>query len=79
MPEKTVSIADARKYFSSIIGEVAYGKRRVLITKRGKPMAWPTPAVLEKSHLAEAKGWLENNDPFFKTIENTVRANTLPG
>ena len=51
MIEETVNIAEAKKYFSEILGRVAYGKKHILITKRGKPMARLVPADEIDMHL----------------------------
>jgi len=64
MTEETVNIAKAKKHFSELLGQVAFGKKRILITKRGKPMARLVPADELDMHLCDARGWLENNDPF---------------
>ncbi len=68
MIEETVNIARAKKNFSELLVQVAFGKKRILITKRGKPMARLVPANECHMHLCDAKGWLDNNDPFFDTI-----------
>jgi len=73
---KQVSVVEAKRQFSDLLGRVAYGKERVVITRRGRPMVilippdhgWGTP------HLAEARGWLENRDPFFETMAQIVEA-----
>ena len=39
MKSITVGIADGKKLFSRLVDEVSRGKGRVLITKRGKPVA----------------------------------------
>jgi antitoxin (DNA-binding transcriptional repressor) of toxin-antitoxin stability system len=39
MTEETVNVAEAKKHFSELLGQVAYGKKHILITKRGKPIA----------------------------------------
>ncbi len=39
MKSKTVGIADGKKFFSRLVDEVSRGKGRVLVTKRGKPVA----------------------------------------
>jgi len=65
MKEKAINIAEAKKHFSELLGQVAYGKRHIVITKRGKPMARLIPARENNRHLCNAKGWLENDDPFF--------------
>jgi len=72
MIEESINIAEAKKHFSELIGQVAYGKKRLLITKRGKPMARLVPAEESVRHLSDACGWLEDNDPFFQTIERIV-------
>lgn len=72
MTEESINIAEAKKHFSELIGQVAYAKKKLLITKRGKPMARLIPVEDKARHLSEAQGWLEDNDPFFKTIERIV-------
>ena len=74
MSTQTISIADAKKHFSDLLGRVAYGKEKIIITKRGKPMARLVPTDVNDKHLAQAKGWLKEDDPFFKTIENIVQS-----
>jgi len=72
MTEEAINIAEAKKHFSELIGQVAYGKKRLIITKRGKPMARLVPVEESVRHLSDACGWLEDNDPFFQTIERVV-------
>jgi len=72
MTEETVNIAKAKKHFSELLGKVAFGKKHILITKRGKPMARLVPEDELDMHLCDAKGWLENNDPFFDAIDRIV-------
>jgi prevent-host-death family protein len=71
--EETVNIAEAKKHFSELLGQVAFGKKRILITKRGKPMAVLVPVDEHNRHLGDAKGWLDDNDPFFNTIDRIIR------
>ncbi len=73
MIEVTVNIAKAKKHFSELLGQVAFGKKHILITKRGKPMARLVPADEIDTHLREAKGWLEDDDPFFDAIDGIVK------
>ena len=73
MIEVTINIAKAKKHFSELIGQVAFGKKHVLITKRGKPMARLVPADEIDTHLSKAKGWLEDDDPFFDVMDRIVR------
>ena len=72
MTEETVNIAKAKKHFSELLGQVAFGKKHILITKRGKPMARLVPADEPDMHLCDARGWLENSDPFFDIIDRII-------
>ncbi len=73
MTEETINIAEAKKHFSELLGQVAYGKKHILITKRGKPMARLIPADETNMHLSNAKGWLEDDDPFFEAIDRIMQ------
>ena len=72
MTEETVNVAEAKKHFSELLGQVAFGKKHILITKRGKPMARLVPVDEINRHLSQAKGWLQNDDPFFDEIDRII-------
>ncbi len=72
MIRKTISVAEAKKHLSELLGRVAYGGEQIVITKRGKPLARLVPATAESEHLADAKGWLDNEDDFFNTIDQII-------
>jgi len=74
--EKTINVAEAKKHFSELLGQVAYGKKHILITKRGKPMARLVPAGETANHLSNARGWLEDDDPFFETMDRIIEERT---
>lgn len=74
MDEKPINVADAKKHFSELLGQVAYAGKCFVITKRGKPMARLMPVQETKRHLADACGWLDDDDPFFQAVENIVQA-----
>jgi len=76
MTEKVINVAEAKKHFSEILGQVAFGKNHILITKRGKPMARLVPAEEAKLHLSQAKGWLDNDDSFFDEINRIIQDRT---
>jgi prevent-host-death family protein len=76
MTEKIINVAEAKKHFSELLGQVAFNKKHILITKRGKPMARLVPADETKLHLSQAKGWLENDDPFFDEIDRIIQDRT---
>jgi prevent-host-death family protein len=75
MTNKEVSVAVAKKHLSELLGRVAYGGERIVISKRGKPMAVliPPSEASAGEHLSEVQGWLEPDDPFFETIDQIVR------
>ena len=74
MTMKHVSVAEAKLHFADLLGRVAYGKERVTITRRGRPMVVlvPPEQVSGERHLAEARGWLEDRDPFFRTMTQVI-------
>lgn len=69
-----VSVAEAKQHLADLLGRVAYGHERVTITRRGKPMAILIPPHQgdEQRHLADAKGWLDDQDTFFDTMTRIV-------
>lgn len=70
---KTATVAEAKAKLSELIGEVAHAGRSVVITKRGRPMAKLVPVDSpDRPHLADVKGWLDNDDPFFDAIDSIV-------
>lgn len=68
------NVAEAKRRFSDLLGRVAYGGETILITRRGKPMARlvPPAGAEREAHLAEVRGWLEEDDEFFDTIDEIV-------
>ena len=76
MKETCVNVAEAKKSFSDLLGRVAYGKETITITRRSKPMARLVPVGFEREqpHLADARGWLDERDEFFRTIDQIVKA-----
>src|SRR5207245_3906330 len=66
--------ADAKRHFADLLGRVAYGGETITITRRGKPMARLVPLDTDTAvpHVADAQGWLEDDDPFFTTIDTIV-------
>ncbi len=66
----SVSVAEAKTHLSELLGRVAYGGESVLIVKRGRPMARLVPATAAPAsrHLADVRGWLDDDDPFFAEL-----------
>jgi prevent-host-death family protein len=70
-----VSVAQAKKSLSELLGRVAYRQESVTILKRGRPMARLVPVSdTTRSPLADVKGWLDKNDPFFSIMEAILAA-----
>jgi prevent-host-death family protein len=66
MPKTTtINVADAKRHFADPLGPVAYSGETITITRRGKPMARPVPVDVDTvaPHVADAQGWLEDDDP----------------
>ena len=76
------SVAEAKKHFSELLSRVASRGERITIAKRGKPLAMlvPPAAQLGSDHPGKVEGWLENNDPLFKIVDQIVknRATRVP-
>ena len=72
MNTQSMSVAEAKKHLSELLGRVAFGKEEFVITKRGKPMARLVPAEESVKHLAQAEGWLDEGDEFFRTMDRIV-------
>ncbi len=70
---KTLSVAELKRHLSEVLGEVAHGKHTVLVTKRGRPVARLLPVDRGPSRLSEVKGWLEDDDPFFRFVGEGLR------
>lgn len=71
---RRVNVAEAKKHFSDLLGRVAYAGEAVLITRRGRPMAKLVPAsdVPQRGSEWQAKGWLDDDDPFFDIVADVV-------
>lgn len=70
---RSVSVAEAKKHLSDLLGRVKYGGETVVITRRGRPMAQLVPPAADDAEgLAAVRGWLDENDPLFARIDATV-------
>src|SRR5512139_2854859 len=76
MNKNQISVADAKKHLSELLGRVTYGGERIVISKRGRPMAILVPPIQAKAErsLREIEGWLEEDDPFFEIMGQIVRS-----
>lgn len=70
-----VNVAEAKKHFSDLLGRVAYGKEEIIIFRRNRPMAKLVPVEeKDKPHLADARGWLPDDDAFFNFIDEILES-----
>ncbi len=75
MSHMNYSVAEAKKHFSELLSRVAFRGERITIAKRGKPLAMLVPPIAEPDpgHPGKLEGWLENNDPFFRIVDQIVK------
>ncbi len=72
-----ISSVVARNHFADLLGKVAFAHDEFIITKQGKPVARLVSLEREgsggissqPSRLADVKGWLEDDDPYFRSVE----------
>lgn len=71
--EERVSIAEAKRRLSDLLGRVAYAGKTIQITKRGRPIARIVPMQPpEGDPFQDWHGWLSDDDPFFEIIGEIV-------
>ena len=73
MSLQALSAAEAQKHLAEFLGRVAFGIEEFVITKGGKRMDRLVPAEENVKLLAEAKGWLDEGDDFFRTMDRIVQ------
>ncbi len=78
MAKNSFNVAEAKQKLADLLGRVAFGHETIIITRRGRPMAKlvPVDSLGTNAHLARAKGWLDDDDPFFANIEAIVKSRT---
>ncbi len=73
MRQRTVTAAEARRQLSALLSRVASRREAIVIELRGKPVAQLVPIDRPaKGHLADARGWLDDSDPFFAIMDEIV-------
>ena len=75
MDKNEVGVAEAKKHFSELLERVAYAGERIVISKRGRPMAVLVPPFEPATERSRDRieGWLEEDDPFFEAVDQIVR------
>jgi prevent-host-death family protein len=70
-----LNAVEAQENFLDLLGRIREGET-VLILERGRPAAKLVPAAAEDEpeHLANVQGWLEDDDPFFASMEESTGA-----
>jgi prevent-host-death family protein len=73
---ESLNVAEAKRRLSDLLGRVAYGGARIVITRRGRPMARLVPVEVPETapRLGDLAGWLEDDDPYFRMIDEIVAA-----
>jgi len=54
MADKHMGVAEIKRHFADVVGEVLHAKRRIVIERRGRPVAVIVP--LEQGDLAVSPG-----------------------
>ena len=74
MKEQQIGVGEAKAHLSEIIERVRGEEVIVTITRHGRPVACIVPVSLApaRKHLAEARGWLADDDPFFETMREVT-------
>lgn len=70
---RIVSVAELKQHLSEVLGAVAHGQESVLITRHGRPVARLIPVDVKARSLADVVGWLEEQDAFFKYVDEAVK------
>jgi prevent-host-death family protein len=75
-----VSVAEAKRRFSELLGRVAFGGETIVIARRGRPMARLSPAVEPGAEegLAAVKGFLDEDDPLFARLADVMGGDAPP-
>jgi prevent-host-death family protein len=69
----SVSVADAKKRFSQLLGQVEHGGATVIVTKRGRAVARLVAADAMPGSLKDVKGWLDDTHPFLAQVDEIVK------
>ena len=67
-------MGEVKSHLSELLARVREDSLVVTITRHGRPVARLVPVDLlaPTPHLADAAGWLEDDDPFFTAVERVV-------
>ena len=76
MKEERIGVGEAKAHLSELLERVRNEALIVTVTRHGKPVARIVPLgmIPERGHLAQAKGWLDDDDSFFASIRVIVDA-----
>lgn len=74
MKKSSVSVAEAKRRFSDLLGRAAYGKEIITITRRGRPMAKIVPLEEEPRprHIRQVVGKIVGPEEFHQAIKDIV-------
>ena len=63
-----VSVADAKRYLSELLGRVDFGRETITITKRGRAVAKLIPIERPPRSFSDIVGFLDDDDAFFAAL-----------
>jgi prevent-host-death family protein len=72
----SISIIEARKRFDDVVNRAAYGKERVLLTRRGRPLAAVVP--VEDVKVLQAIEDRLDLDPARASLAEAQQEGTVP-
>lgn len=72
MTTTIVPAAEFKRRMSEFLGRVLFKEERIVITRRGKPVAEVGPTTKGAGHIGRTRGWLEASDPFFAIMDRIV-------
>ena len=73
----TMSTADARDHFSELINRAAFGKERIILTRRGKPLAAVLPVEILEVLEAVLEDMADREDAI-RAREEIEQEGTIP-
>jgi prevent-host-death family protein len=85
MADKHMGVAEVKRHFADVIGEVMHAKRRIIVERRGRPVVAIVPldeTVDERTpgqRLASVMGFGgEEGDRFYEEMKRVVKQRSMP-
>lgn len=84
MPDKHMGVAEVKRHFADVVGEVLHGRKRIIVERRGRPVAAIVPleeaAQLRRpgERLAAAVGCAGEDGDSFRALMGGVVSRRRP-